>query len=81
MELGVGGEAEKDVDDVGGQVQGFAPILAKNTRQSAEAGFCKNKYRMKQLQISTNNRKIDKRTILFQLLEVVRIPCHLQDHR
>lgn len=47
MELGVGGEAEKDVDDVGGQVQGFAPILAKNTRQSAEAGFYEIKEGMK----------------------------------
>jgi len=39
MELGVCGEAEEYVDYVGGEIQGFAPVLAQNTWQGAEAGF------------------------------------------
>jgi len=31
MKLGVCGKAEEYVDYVGGEIQGFAPVLAQNT--------------------------------------------------
>lgn len=39
MEVRVGGETEERVDDVGAEVETFAPVFAENPRQSAEHCF------------------------------------------
>ena len=40
VELGEGGEAEEDVDDVGGQVGAASPVLPQQSHQGAHHRLC-----------------------------------------
>ena len=39
MELAEGGEAEKDVDDVGRQIDADSPLFSKNARKGPQQGL------------------------------------------
>ena len=42
MELREGGEAEEDVDDVGGQVRAALPVLPQQSHQGAHHSLCQH---------------------------------------